>query len=59
MTPKLEQTHYWASHEAMIKAEITEAKNTLDLVGMPSHCSARRAAFGNGRRVLALLRSYR
>jgi len=34
MTPKLEQTDYWASQEAVIKAEITEAKNTLDLVRM-------------------------
>ena len=34
MTPKPEQTDPWASQAAVIKAEITEAKNTLDLVRM-------------------------
>ena len=34
MTPQLEQTGSWASQEAVIKAEITEATNALDLVRM-------------------------
>ena len=32
MVPKPEQTSRWASQEAAIKAEINEAKNTLDLM---------------------------
>jgi len=34
MIPKPEQTARWSSQEAAIKAEINEAKNTLDLVRM-------------------------
>jgi hypothetical protein len=34
MKPKPEQTSRWASQEAAIKAEINEAKNTLDLMRM-------------------------
>ena len=34
MIPKPEQTSRWASQEAAIKAEINEAKNTLDLMRM-------------------------
>ena len=40
MMPKLEQTSRWASQEAAIKAEINEAKNTLDLIRM-AHAIAR------------------
>ena len=34
MKPRREQTSRWASQEAAIKAEITEAKNVLDLMRM-------------------------
>ena len=34
MIAKPEQTARWSSQEAAIKAEINEAKNTLDLVRM-------------------------
>ena len=34
MIAKPEQTNAWASQEAAIKAEINEAKNTLDLIRM-------------------------
>jgi len=34
MMPKPEQTNLWSSQEAAIKAEITEAKNTVDLIRM-------------------------
>jgi hypothetical protein len=34
MIAKPEQTGRWSSQEAAIKAEINEAKNTLDLVRM-------------------------
>jgi hypothetical protein len=40
MMPKLEQTSRWTSQEAAIKAEINEAKNTLDLLRM-AHAIAR------------------
>ena len=40
MIPELEQTTRWASQEAAIKAEINEAKNTLDLIRM-AHAIAR------------------
>ena len=40
MMPKPEQTSRWASQEAAIKAEINEAKNTLDLIRM-AHAIAR------------------
>ena len=40
MIPKPEQTSRWASQEAEIKAEINEAKNTLDLIRM-AHAIAR------------------
>ena len=40
MMPKPEQTSRWASQEAEIKAEINEAKNTLDLIRM-AHAIAR------------------
>jgi hypothetical protein len=33
MSPRLQKAS-WALHEAAIKAEITEAKNTLDLMHM-------------------------
>jgi hypothetical protein len=32
MMPKPEQATVWSSQEAAIKAEIAEAKNTLDLI---------------------------
>jgi hypothetical protein len=35
MMPKPEQANLWSSQEAAIKAEITEAKNTVDLIRMP------------------------
>jgi hypothetical protein len=34
MMPKPEQANLWSSQEAAIKAEITEAKNTVDLIRM-------------------------
>jgi hypothetical protein len=34
LIPKPEQTSRWASQEAAIKAEINEAKNTLELMRM-------------------------
>jgi hypothetical protein len=40
MIPELEQTTRWALQEAAIKAEINEAKNTLDLIRM-AHAIAR------------------
>ena len=40
MMPKPEQASRWASQEAEIKAEINEAKNTLDLIRM-AHAIAR------------------
>jgi hypothetical protein len=40
MIPKPEQASRWAPEEAAIKAEITEAKNTLDLMRM-AHAIAR------------------
>jgi hypothetical protein len=40
MIPRPEQTGRWASQEAAIKAEINEAKNTLDLIRM-AHAIAR------------------
>jgi hypothetical protein len=40
MIPKLERTNGWASQEAAIKAEITEAKNSFDLTRM-AHAIAR------------------
>ena len=40
MMPKPGQTSRWASQEAEIKAEINEAKNTLDLIRM-AHAIAR------------------
>ena len=40
MIPRREQTSYWASEEAAIKAEINEAKNALDLMRM-AHAIAR------------------
>jgi len=47
MIPKPEQTSRWASQEAAIKAEINEAKNTLDLIRM-AHGRARLASRRNG-----------
>jgi hypothetical protein len=40
MIPRPEQTSRWALQEAAIKAEINEAKNTLDLIRM-AHAIAR------------------
>jgi len=40
MIPRPEQARRWASQEAAIKAEINEAKNTLDLIRM-AHAIAR------------------
>ena len=34
MMPKPEQTNLWSSQETAIKAEITKAKNTVDLIRM-------------------------
>ena len=49
MMPKPEQANLWSSQEAAIKAEITEAKNTVDLIRMAQAIArTRRAAFGNG-----------
>ena len=40
MIPKPESINAWASQEAALKAEITEAKNTLDLIRI-AHAIAR------------------
>jgi hypothetical protein len=40
MMPKLEPTNAWAAQEAVLKAEITEAKNALDLMRI-AHAIAR------------------
>jgi hypothetical protein len=60
MTPKLGQTDYWASQEAVIKAEITVAKNKLDLVRM-AQAIARLDALHSEMEAasIALLRPYR
>jgi len=60
MTPKLEQTGSWASQEAVIKAEITEATNALDLVPM-AQAIARLDALHSEMEAasVALLRPYR
>ena len=34
MMPKPQQTNLWSSQEAAIKAEISRAKNTVDLIRM-------------------------
>jgi hypothetical protein len=60
MTPKLEQTDDWASQEAVIKTEITKAKNKLDLVRM-AQAIARLDALHSEMEAasIALLRPYR
>jgi hypothetical protein len=40
MMPKSERTNAWAAQEAVLKAEITEAKNALDLMRI-AHAIAR------------------
>jgi hypothetical protein len=40
MMPKPESTNAWAAQEAALKAEITDAKNTLDLMRL-AHAIAR------------------
>ena len=60
MTPKPEQTSLWSSQEAVIKAEITEAKNTRDLVRV-AQAIARLDALHSEMEAtsIALLRPYR
>ena len=60
MAPKLEQSDYWASEEAVIKDEITKATNALDLVRM-AQAIARRDTLHSEMEAasIALLRPYR
>lgn len=60
MMPKPEQATLWSSQEAAIKAEITEARNTVDLIRM-AHDMARLDALHSEMEAesIALLRPYR
>jgi hypothetical protein len=60
MMPKPEHATLWSSQEAVIKAEITEAKNTIDLIRM-AQAIARLDALHSEMEAasIALLRPYR
>ena len=60
MTPELEQTGSWDSQETVIKAEITKARNTVDLIRM-AQAIARLDALHSEMEAasVALLRPYR
>ena len=60
MAPKLEQSDYWASEEAVIKDEITKATNALDLVRMAQAITRLDALHSEMEAAsIALLRPYR
>jgi len=60
MMPQPEQKNLWSSQEAAIKAEITKAKNTVDLIRM-AQAIARLDALHSEMEAasIALLRPYR